>query len=373
MSKYSKSKSSKIPTLGCVARLADTSPATVTRVINNRHLVSRKTAERVDRAIHELGYKVSGINSGGRPLKSKNSGKLGLVLSGFRGASLYSFPVFPSVLHGLERECEAQGKSLFVGNISEDGVLPRFIHEEQVEGIMVMGRLTGSEPFCRILSRLPCVSILTQTYPLGDQVLPDNQMIGEIAADYLAVQGCEALSVFNPSPDHPAFKARVQAFELRSGWYGEGASVIVSGSENVDRETDLSVSSLEISLVKLVEIFLADRDLGKRQGIFIPSDFHMIWLYRAFKSLNVDIGSNFSFISSDNDSAYLSDLNPKPYRIDIRSEEIGRRAVQQLLARISGSCGENRQRILIRPRLLGPDKDEQSISNSEKTRITPLI
>src|SRR5262245_59020409 len=65
-----------------VAKLANVSISTVSRVINRRALVNQETRKRVEAAIHELRYRP---NAFARGLMLRKSGIVGLVLPDLHG------------------------------------------------------------------------------------------------------------------------------------------------------------------------------------------------------------------------------------------------------------------------------------------------
>ena len=65
------------PTMKDVARLAGVGTMTVSRFLNGTASVSKETAARVDKAIHELNYRP---NEMARALRGRRSRSIGLIL-----------------------------------------------------------------------------------------------------------------------------------------------------------------------------------------------------------------------------------------------------------------------------------------------------
>ena len=86
-----------MPTISDVARQADVSPATVSRVIQGAKNVSPATREKVDRAIKDLGYVPSAV---ARSLRSKRTRSLALVVSDITN------PFWTTVARGVLSETE---------------------------------------------------------------------------------------------------------------------------------------------------------------------------------------------------------------------------------------------------------------------------
>ena len=95
-------KSSQIPTIADVARLAEVSIATVSRVLNGTTPVTDGTARRVQAAIEELKFVP---RTAARVLASRKTNTIGLLLPEISGA------FFPPLLRGIiERQMDGATK-----------------------------------------------------------------------------------------------------------------------------------------------------------------------------------------------------------------------------------------------------------------------
>src|SRR6187549_3540627 len=88
-----------------VAKLANVSISTVSRVVNRRALVNDETCKRVEAAIHELRYKP---NAFARGLMLRKSGIVGLVLPDLHG-EFYS-----EIIRGANMQSRATGHNLLL-------------------------------------------------------------------------------------------------------------------------------------------------------------------------------------------------------------------------------------------------------------------
>lgn len=93
------------PTISDVAKLANVSIATVSRVVNGSAPVAHETVEQVWRAIDELHYMPS---SAARSLAGRRTGSIGLFLPRTSGA------FFASMLHGVESGVRESGFDLLI-------------------------------------------------------------------------------------------------------------------------------------------------------------------------------------------------------------------------------------------------------------------
>ncbi len=116
-----------------VARRADVSIATVSRAVNRIPTVDTELAERVWKAVGDLGYLP---NTQARALVSGRSRMLGLVVSEITN------PFFPELVQGFENLAVGQGYEVMVGSTNYDSArtesLIRRMLQRSVDGIAVM-------------------------------------------------------------------------------------------------------------------------------------------------------------------------------------------------------------------------------------------
>jgi DNA-binding LacI/PurR family transcriptional regulator len=118
-------------TIAEVARAADVSPQTVSRVINERPDVSPETRQRVQQIIDRLGYQPSAI---ARSLASRRTRTLGLITADF------SDYFFTQVIAGAEVEARRHGYFFMLGsterNPQDEPEYIRLLTERHVAGIL---------------------------------------------------------------------------------------------------------------------------------------------------------------------------------------------------------------------------------------------
>jgi len=99
------------PTLNDVAKRANVSKQTISRVVNNKGEVSDATRQRVLEAIRELGYQP---NTLARSLVTSRSQVIGLALPSI------DQPFFPQIARGVEDAAAEAGYSVFLCNAASD-------------------------------------------------------------------------------------------------------------------------------------------------------------------------------------------------------------------------------------------------------------
>jgi LacI family transcriptional regulator len=121
-----------LPTINDVARRAEVSPVTVSRVINKARNVSPATRERVEQAIQELGYVPS---AAARSLRSKRTRTMALVVPDITNA------FWTTVARGVEDAAQSCGYSVLLYNTDETpGKQLRYldvIASQRVDGVII--------------------------------------------------------------------------------------------------------------------------------------------------------------------------------------------------------------------------------------------
>lgn len=120
-----------------VARLANVSIATVSRVLNNPERVAPATRERVHAAMRQLGYSYNAIASG---LSRRRTMTLGLIVPALTN------PIFAESTRGVQQTAALQGYALLIGatdyDADEETRLVQIFRQHRVDGLIV----TSSHP-----------------------------------------------------------------------------------------------------------------------------------------------------------------------------------------------------------------------------------
>ena len=126
-------------TIKDVAKAADVSIATVSRVINKNYPISPKLRARVEKAIEELNYRV---NPAASSLKGNKSYLVGMVISKFRS------PVVMELVHIVEGLLDKSGYTLLVSSSRNDPRLEEKILNSflvrNVDAVIVITAFTDS-------------------------------------------------------------------------------------------------------------------------------------------------------------------------------------------------------------------------------------
>ncbi|MFI7430814.1 LacI family DNA-binding transcriptional regulator [Micromonospora sp. NPDC049836] len=193
-----------------VARLAGTSPAVVSYVLNGGpRPVSAQTRAKVLAAVEQLGYRPNGI---ARSLRMSRTMTLGLVIPDNAN------PYFAALARAIEEESFAKGYTLLIGNAAENDerqtTYVRTFLARQVDGLFIVPA-HGPAGFLPDLqrSRTPWVSLDRQVPGASaPSVLVDNRGGAYLATRHLIEHGRRRIACIGGPEDVMPAHDRV------SGW-----------------------------------------------------------------------------------------------------------------------------------------------------------
>ena len=332
-----------------VAKAAGVTHGTVSRVINGRGGVSEATAARIRAAMVQLGYqpKPSGLRRGkkARPTGLR-SGTVCLLLVGTPAAVLQR-PGISTMVGTLEGELRRRGLAMLLAQAASLHDLPPCITRNKADGLMLIGEAADTLPAA--YRHLPAVWLLsTHTKPSrwADHVLPDNEQIGILAAEYLLGSGRRRVAFYNEQPEHPGFTARGEAFCKAARDRGLQCTASVAETQSAQPVWGFGRSDATDALVRQLVTAPTRPD-----ALFVPTDEQTLRLYPALARHGVQPGADLLVVSCDNQEAWLRPLEPRPVSIDLNFDLMGSRAVEQLLSRLAHPGQPPGTRILVPPRL----------------------
>jgi LacI family transcriptional regulator len=136
-------------TLEEIARLAEVSRSTVSRVVNQHPNVRPAVRQRVQKIIAETGYQP---NAAARSLAFQRSNVIGLAIP--RSVhTLFTDPYFPPLTQGIAQACNQYGYilSLFV-EFDEQTLFPRITRQGLLDGLVVQVANTRSNLLAKLAS-----------------------------------------------------------------------------------------------------------------------------------------------------------------------------------------------------------------------------
>jgi DNA-binding LacI/PurR family transcriptional regulator len=269
------------PDIHAVARRAKVSIATVSRAINNVPTVDAKLAQRVWKAVEELGYSP---NTQARALVSGRSRLLGLIVSEITN------PFFPELIQGFEEVAIENGYEILISSTNYDPqrmelCIQRML-ERKVDGVAVMTFGIEAPLLDRLAKRnIPLVFV---------DISPEGPLFSTIEVDYykgiregvqhLAVLGHRKIGfISGPLRLHSAL-ARENAFKRALAeiglkpdprWMREGDHTLEGGiraMKDILKGGDPPTAVMTSNDVTAIGVLHALYETGAR----VPEDFSVI-------------------------------------------------------------------------------------------------
>ena len=310
-------------TIRDVARLAQLSVATVSRVLNGFERVSDEARVRVGEAVRELGYVP---HAGARSLSLSRTNAIGVVLPDLHGE------FFSEIVRGMDREASRRGYLLLLSNLhakSEQATHALRTMHGRVDGLIVMAPHLSEEELSHALP--PAVpAILINTRDL-DGTRPaihlDNAAGVGMVVDHLVQVGRKRLiHIAGPNGNIDADE-RAAAFAVGCSRHGVSGEIL---------RGDFDERSGERAVGELLD---SGDDFD---AIFAANDNMAIGALEALRSAGIAVPEKVSVVGFD-DIPLAKHVGLTT--VCVRIAELGEEALKRLLNSIekSGDFDGNRQ------------------------------
>ncbi|MBF9234120.1 LacI family DNA-binding transcriptional regulator [Microvirga alba] len=314
-----------------VARLADVSTATVSRVLASPNVVSEDTRARVLEAIAKTGYVP---NPAARSLRSQKTYMVLVVLPNLANT------FFSKILSGIEETLFEAGYGMIIGDLDgspeKEAHFAAFTSAGRVDGaILLNGHLFGQsrdaqgEPAINIPLVALCEAIPGANIP---QIEVDNRAASRRMTQYLVSRGHRLIAYLTGPADNVLEKERIRGY--RDGLRAEGLAfdpeLVIEGDYTIKSGID------------------AGRDLLGRSrrptAVFCTSDEMAIGLMRTLHSAGVRVPQDISVAGFD-DIEFAAVAEPALTTIHQPRRELGQAAATALVDLLQGRSTPERIRL----------------------------
>lgn len=305
-------------TIQDVAERAGVTKATVSKYLNlasGGYYVAARTRQRIEDAIHELGFEPNMVARG---LTSDTTSTIGLVVADIRN------PFYPDLVAGVQGVIEPAGYTLVLGSSGPDPAqeqaIVRSMIRRRVDGIILSSsRMEATEVRALVESgtRLTLASRhLEET--VSDVVIVDNVAGAELAVDHLAGLGHERIA-------HLAGPQNVTPFRDRlAGYRGAMTRNGLPIDESLIHTSDSTPEGGAASAARL----LAGRD--RPTAIFVANDNMALGVLDTARKCGLSIPNDLSVVGFDNIALAANSLIALT-TVDSSANAIGADAARLLL------------------------------------------
>lgn len=272
------------PTIKQVAKIAEVSTQTVSRVVNDHPDVAPETRNRVRLVIDQLGYQPSAL---ARSLIQQRSYTLGVVTAGLRETG-------PSrTLNGITSAAEEDGYSLLLKELSRfdiGDVAPVFqaLLARHVDGIIwAVPEVGENRNWIHNQSfdlKIPVVYLTMEPVETLTAVSVDNHQGGKMAVSHLLEQGYRHIGHISGPLDWWEARQRMSAWketlvssglEARDEYWTEGNWSSASGRLGAERLFE-QYPELDSIFVGNDQMALGVIQFASRRGLKIPQDLGLV-------------------------------------------------------------------------------------------------
>ncbi|WP_328285136.1 LacI family DNA-binding transcriptional regulator [Paenibacillus alkaliterrae] len=303
-------------TIGDVAKKANVSKTTVSRILNENYAhTTAETREKVLMAIKELEYRPNALAKG---LKSMRTNVIGIMLSNLKN------PFWSTVLEGVEDTCRELGYNLMICNSNENPEMEEeFIKEfqmRQVDGVIINPTCKNPDLYDKLIDQNYPMVIVNRRIQNENAygVVVDNVKGAYIAVNHLLKYGRKrvAVSLFK-NPFVSTWKERLEGYKkafLANG-FTEADYIIMELEEGKDQK-------------EYIKRFL--RKHPDIDAIFSTNTMVTLEVIGAIKDMNLKIPEQIAIVSYD-ETIWSKYLDPPLTTIRQPGYQMGQRAAQSLI------------------------------------------
>lgn len=307
-------------TLKDVARAADVSVSTASRVFNNPKKVHPETRTKVREAVDELGYQPSRVARRLR-LKEGKASLLGLVIPDIQN------PFFADVTRGVEDVAREHDYALILGNSDEDPdkqkVAVDTLKTEDVDGVIVPPvRIDDPEVQRLVESDIAVVCVDRRMKNVRvDTILSDNRKGAYEAVTHLITLGHERIGFIGGITHISTLNERREGYKraLRDHGLAVDPALIKEGKHRGERGKRHTNELLALS--------------RPPTAIFMGNNLTTLGTLSALNQRGVKVPQEMALVGYD-DVPWAQALNPPPTVVDQPGYEMGARAAELLLRRL---------------------------------------
>lgn len=322
-------KSESRPTTRDVARLANVSLGTVSRVLNGASNVSEELKQRVTDAIEQLDFVPHALAQG---LRRKSTRTIACIVSNI------SFPLFSRHVAGVEKVLRNLRYSLLLMNTHADRAAEleayAFVDKQRIDGV-----ITGltNEKDSILLSRLadtkiPCV-LLERDVEGFERVLADHCSGVAKAASHLIGLGHRKISLITVTTNNWPGRERYRGIE---------AAYAAANLPFPEELMHTSGSTAEYGYYAANQMLMA----RSRPTALIVGANQLIGVIRAVKFAGLRIPEDISLVCLGN-TEFGEVFSPPITEVSWNAEMLGEMAANIILARLSEEASSDLRRLVL--------------------------
>ncbi len=307
-------------TIEQVAKVANVSVATVSRVINNSALVSEKTRKKVDAAIKRLNYEPNFL---GRSLRQSETNMILCLVHGIDN------PFFSQIIRGIESVAHAHGVNVLIcttyGDRIREAHYLEMLRRRYVDGAILLSscmdaqdldKLDESYPIVQTIENLPeskAISVSIDYYQASSQLM-----------DHLIAHGHQKIGFI-----HTGFQSIISSTEKFRAY----RDALKKNNLRILTETiDYNEFGFESGKILIGRLLDDNPDID---AVFTASDLVACGVINEIERRGLRVPEDIAVTGFDN-TIYANINKPRITTVDQNSFELGSKAMDLLLQKIHG-------------------------------------
>ena len=339
------SRLEKHVTIYDIAKKANTSTATVSRVLSNSgYPVSAKLRERIKEAAEELNYIPNML---GRQLKTNNSMTVGVIVPSITN------PFYSSIVLGIEDIARSRGYHVLLCNSHRSPELEEeyltTLFEKQVKGIIISSISPDKKLLSDLIDKGLSVVAFDQSVEGLDssQVHFDFQRGGYLATEFLLKQGHQDIAFISSPLTRPSRRSVYDGYQL--ALKNKGVEINNDWIKIATREEEISEKNYEFTNgVELTRELLKSKELPT--AIFVCNDMTAFGVMNELTSQGIKIPEEISVVGFDN-IEFSQMVSPSLTTVQQPDYEMGRIACNILVDQLIGETREAVD-IMLQPKVI---------------------
>lgn len=321
-----------------VARAADVSIATVSRVLNNPDSVRKSTRQRVEKAFNDTGYTLEATGAGqespGKERPKANESKMLLtILPEVRN------PFYADILEGITSAAAYQGYDTILYQIHELRYsfeqLKKLVDSVNVSGVLLVGKVARSAELKKFSEYIPVVQCAEYVKNCDLPYVSIDDYAATLSAMKLLVRnGCRRIALANGPIQYKFAEERERGYRDAM----EAAGLTVEDGFVIRQ----SVNEFELAVSNITQLLSRP---NPPDAIYAVSDILAVAAVQAAKALRLRVPEDVAVIGFD--GTYISNLSNPPLTV-IRQpgNQLGSYACEMLINIIRGVDVSNPQILL---------------------------
>lgn len=302
-------------TIKDVAKKADVSPSTVSRVLSDSSAISKKTKKKVRKVMEEVGYTP---NLSARYLATKQTKTILLVLK-TASVEMRQNPFFTDVLISVSEVCKDKGYSTIMTTSIDEHALftevKNYIDSRIIDGIILLYSKQDKVTQYIKEKSFPFIVVgksLNDNYPVM-YVDNDNVLASEQITQYMIGLGHKSLLFISEQGDYEVNKDRVRGFKKTCEVYDINYGVVEG---TLDRVTAKKV--------------IDTNDISSYSGIITSDSMMNLVILSVLYDKDISVPNDIQ-TATFNDSFLSETACPSQTVVNIFPESLGKMAATNLI------------------------------------------